>query len=167
MRISPHECIAGSSPPWRAASFCVQRAAEVLPWVSGEWSSSFTGTVSRLGVTMLLSAGSVACVGDQDRYITSLATARQPETIILKFSRSVKSVVYWRKAGSLALSALGFKKSSSSEDLYRAVSEVACSFLGLWKHIFVSHSLCGQKHTSKEGPMSSHWPEIPEDVQKK
>lgn len=43
---------------------------------------------------MLLSAGSVACVGDQDRYITSLATARQPETIILKFSRSVKSVVY-------------------------------------------------------------------------
>lgn len=80
---------------------------------------------------VLLSAGSVACVGDQDRSITSLATARQPETIILKVSKSVKSVVYERKAGSLALSAQGFKKSSSSEDVYRAVSEVACSFLGL------------------------------------
>lgn len=45
-----HECIAVSSSLWRTASFCVQRAAEVQPWLSWEWSSSFTGTVSQLGV---------------------------------------------------------------------------------------------------------------------
>lgn len=80
---------------------------------------------------VLLRADLVACVGDQDRNITSLATARQPEKIVLKFSKTVKSTVYDRKAGTLALSAQGFKKSSSSEELCRAVSEVPCSFLSL------------------------------------
>lgn len=77
---------------------------------------------------MLLRAGSVAFVGVQDGNVTSLATARQPETIVLKFSKTVKSTVYDKKAGALALSAQGFKKSSSSEELCRAVP---CSFLSL------------------------------------
>jgi len=49
---------------------------------------------------MLLGAGSVAYVGDGDGNVTSLATARQPETISLKFSKSVTSVVCKGKAGS-------------------------------------------------------------------
>lgn len=80
---------------------------------------------------------------------------KKPEGTILKFLRSVKSVVCGKKAGSGALSTQGFKKSSSLEYLYsKSVSEVACSVLGLGEHIFAAHSLCCQKHTCKGGPVS-------------
>lgn len=117
-----HKCNAVSSLPWTTASFSVQRVAEVQPQLSWEWSCSFTGTVSKMGVT----CQRLWCCSVQVQWPvweirtepSRLATAGQPETIILKFSKSVKSVVYEGKTGSLPLSAQDFKKSSSSEDLY-------------------------------------------------
>lgn len=114
---------------------------------------------------VLLSAGLVACVGDEDRNITALATARQPETIILKFSKSVKSVVCERNPGSLALSAQGFSKSSFSGDCIEQSLKLRAAFWAC-KSTLLFHALYGWKHTCKEGPVWSHWPEIPEDVQK-
>lgn len=58
---------------------------------------------------MALGAGLMAYLGDQDVNVTSQATARQPEAIILKFSESVKSVVDESKAlPATPLSAQGF-----------------------------------------------------------
>lgn len=100
---------------------------------------------------MAFGAGLMAYLGDQGVNVTPQATARQPEAIILKFSESVKSVVDESKAlPATPLSAQGFKHSSSSKGSSRAISEVACSFLGLWKHILISQALCGQNIAQKK-----------------